>query len=408
MEQPIVNPWQQRSTGSTLPVLTYAKQQDSLLRFPPTPPDFLDASDKVAEKRTLQLALHVIETERDALTNLYDLYNSDSAVQTSLRQAVNCIAKASLRDGRVVVSGVGKSGKIGQKFVATLNSFNIRSSFLHPVEAMHGDLGMIGPNDVLVILSYSGKTQEILSMMPYIPSDLPMVAVTAYRDVSACPLFAHRSYSNCILLPAPIPCSELEAFGTPAPTSSTTTALALTDALALALAQRLHASPLAVFHSYHPGGAIGASTIQIRSQLMGDIAVQVNEIPIIPPRMTNVEVTVLDALLTAAGSASGWVRLFPDRIITPRKIQRVGRQSDLNQLLSSLDDGIVIEKGDWISIDAANSVQEARDWILQMRKSERGRTFLKEGTILGIVDAQQLVSGVVEIEEIMSDGELEM
>lgn len=259
-----------------------------------------------------------------------------------------------------------------------------------------------------MILSYSGKTQEILSMMPYIPSNLPVVAVTAHMDSSSCPLFAHRSPSNCILLPAPIPCSELEAFGTPAPTSSTTTALALTDALALALAQRLHASPMAVFHKYHPGGAIGASIIQTKPPSMSDIAVQVRHVPLIVPRLMEVEATVLDALLTAAGSASGWVRISPDRIITPRKIQEMGRQSNLSQVVSSLGNGTVVEKGDWISIDAANTVQEARDWILQMRQSERGRTFLKGGTVLGIVDAQQLVSGVVEIEDIISDGELGM
>ncbi|KAI4179692.1 MAG: hypothetical protein L6R41_007688 [Letrouitia leprolyta] len=345
MEQPPINTWKLKSTGSTMPILTYAKQQDFLLRFPPTPPDFLDTADKENDRKALQLALHVIETERNALTNLHELYSLDTSAQNSLRQAVNCIAKASLRDGRVVVSGVGKSGKIGQKLVATLNSFNMRSSFLHPVEAMHGDLGMIGP---------------------------------------------------------------LEAFGTPAPTSSTTTALALTDALALALAQRLHASPMAVFHKYHPGGAIGASIIQTKPPSMSDIAVQVRHVPLIVPRLMEVEATVLDALLTAAGSASGWVRISPDRIITPRKIQEMGRQSNLSQVVSSLGNGTVVEKGDWISIDAANTVQEARDWILQMRQSERGRTFLKGGTVLGIVDAQQLVSGVVEIEDIISDGELGM
>lgn len=136
-----------------MPILTYAKQQDFLLRFPPTPPDFLDTADKENDRKALQLALHVIETERNALTNLHELYSLDTSAQNSLRQAVNCIAKASLRDGRVVVSGVGKSGKIGQKLVATLNSFNMRSSFLHPVEAMHGDLGMIGPVGALFLTS---------------------------------------------------------------------------------------------------------------------------------------------------------------------------------------------------------------------------------------------------------------
>ncbi|KAL9027748.1 MAG: hypothetical protein Q9196_003772 [Gyalolechia fulgens] len=163
---------------------------------------------------------------------------------------------------------------------------------------------------------------------------------------------------------------------------------------------------MAVFHKNHPGGAIGASAIQAKPQLMGDIAVQVHHVPLVASRLTHVDATVLDAILTAASSASGWVRVSPEAIIAPRKIQRIGRRLDLSQPLHSLESGVVVEKGDWISIDAASSVQEARNWILEMRQLERGKTFLKGGTVLGIVGAQQLVSGVVEIEEIISDGEL--
>ncbi|KAL8733823.1 MAG: hypothetical protein Q9181_003424 [Wetmoreana brouardii] len=389
------------------PLSPCIKLQESTVRLPPTPPDFHDGFSKEDDDQLIQLGLHVVLTERDALTNLYELYLSDPVARRSFTQAVSAISKSSLRGGRVIVCGVGKSGKIGQKAVATLNSFGIRSAFLHPAEALHGDLGMIGSNDTIVILTYSGRTPEILSLLPFLPLDVPLVAVTSYSDVSSCPLFAHRPPSSCILLPAPIPRSEVEVLGVPAPTSSTTTALALTDALALAVARHLHPSPLTVFHRYHPGGAIGAKAAQTSPQLMGATAIRVDDVPVMTPWPAHGAPTILDAILTAARSTSGWVRPMPESIITPRQIQRIGRILDVTNPMCSLTNGIIIEKGDWISIPAANSVQEARDWIVQMRQTERGKTFLKKGTVLGIVDAQQSVSGVVEIEDVVGDDELE-
>lgn len=258
-----------------------------------------------------------------------------------------------------------------------------------------------------MILTYSGRTPEILSLVPYLPSELPLIAITAYADAAPCPLFAGRFSGLCTLLPAPIPCSEVDAFGVPTPTSSTTTALALTDALALVIARQMHASPPAIFHHYHPGGAIGASVVAKGSRQMESIAIKVDDVPIVAPRQVQYKPTILEVILAAASSPSGWVRTSPERIIAPRQIQWIGRTVDLNQGLGSLADGIIVEKGDWISIPAAYTIQEAQDWILHMRQCSRGRTFLKRGTVLGIVDGQQCVSGVVEIEDILDDHRLQ-
>ncbi|KAL8881507.1 MAG: hypothetical protein Q9198_001299 [Flavoplaca austrocitrina] len=127
-----------------MPLSGYAQVQTNPLRLPLTPPHFLDGLDKEADDDIIGLATHVIATERDALTNLHNLYQSDPAAQRSFKQALQVMGKTSRQGGRIIVSGMGKSGKIGQKFIATLNSFGIRSAFLHPTEAMHGDLGMIG------------------------------------------------------------------------------------------------------------------------------------------------------------------------------------------------------------------------------------------------------------------------
>lgn len=95
-------------------------------------------------KGALKTALHVIRTERDALTALEDLYETDGVAQEGFANAVTTIAASISNNGKLAVSGVGKSGTIGKKVVATMNSFGVRSTFLHPTEALHGDLGMIG------------------------------------------------------------------------------------------------------------------------------------------------------------------------------------------------------------------------------------------------------------------------
>jgi D-arabinose 5-phosphate isomerase GutQ len=93
----------------------------------------------------LDTALHVIATERDALSNLELLYRSNEPAQKNISRAVTELVRTINRGGKLVVCGVGKSGKIGRKLEATMNSVGIHSVFLHPTEALHGDLGMIRP-----------------------------------------------------------------------------------------------------------------------------------------------------------------------------------------------------------------------------------------------------------------------
>lgn len=243
--------------------------------------------------------------------------------------------------------------------------------------------------------------------MPHLSLSLPLVVVTSHIHPSTCPLFFNRSAHLSILLPAPIPTSEVQSFGLPAPTTSTTTALALTDALALACARRLHYRPAAVFLMNHPGGAIGAKISALGAPTMADLATPVVSVPIVRARATCPSLTVRDVLLTAARSSSGWVRLSSNTIVAPRQVQRVANSPDLNHSIHQCGKDSVVEKGDWISIPGTSSAQEAKEWIGSMRKGERGRTFLKEGTVLGIVDVKGDVSGVVEIEEVVGEEEVQ-
>ena len=255
-------------------------------------------------------------------------------------------------------------------------------------------------------------------MLHHIRPSATIIAITSHTEPSTCPLFARRPAQNCILLPAPIPIPETVSFGLPAPTTSTTAALALSDALALAVARRLHISPADVFHRYHPGGAIGASAEKKGPPVMAGLATTVADVPIaqksihLNPHSSTAHshpVTILDVLLTAARSPSGWVRLSPTSIISPRQIQILGvryaehlESSVLalqQEAIMSGERGFLIEKSDWISVPAGSQVDEVQDWISTMRQG-RGKAFLNEGTVLGIVDAEGNVSGVVEIENV--------
>ncbi len=97
------------------------------------------------DEESLETALHVIETERDALTNLGNIYKTEQVARQGFNNAVKAIAASTSKGGRLIACGVGKSAKIAEKSVTTMNSLGIRSTFLHPTEALHGDLGMIGP-----------------------------------------------------------------------------------------------------------------------------------------------------------------------------------------------------------------------------------------------------------------------
>lgn len=150
--------------------------------------------------------------------------------------------------GKVVVAGVGKSGLIGKKISATLSSTGTPSFFLHPTEAMHGDLGMIDKNDVILAISYSGESDELVAIMPHfkrLSGGIITMSRSAYSSVS--------KMGNFFI---PIAVSKEVCPLNAAPTSSTTLTLALGDALAVCLMKKRNFSEKN-FASFHPGGSLG-------------------------------------------------------------------------------------------------------------------------------------------------------
>lgn len=201
--------------------------------------------------------LHVLNTEADALRNLAHIYATEATAQCGLELSVSALADCHRRGGKVVVTGVGKSGLIGKKLVATLQSLAIPTVNLHPTEALHGDMGMITPNDLLIVITYSGKTPELLLLLPHLDERLPVIILTSHLRREDCLFISHRP--NAILLPTPVVEPEKISFGVAAPTTSTTVALAVGDALAIAAAREIHGDVERIFAKNHPGGAIGAA-----------------------------------------------------------------------------------------------------------------------------------------------------
>ncbi len=188
--------------------------------------------------------VRTVEIEADGLAALAAALKQDMAA--AFTDAVRTIAAAS---GRVVVTGIGKSGHIGQKLAATFASTGTPAFFVHPSEAAHGDLGMVTVGDVVLAMSWSGETVELKNVITYSRRfKVPLIAITSRRDSAL-----GRSADIVLELPR---AKEACPHGL-APTTSTTMQLALGDCLAIAL---LEAKGFTAhdFKIFHPGGSLGA------------------------------------------------------------------------------------------------------------------------------------------------------
>ncbi len=173
----------------------------------------------------------------------------DTHLGPALEAAITLILARTAAGGRVLVTGVGKSGHIGRKIAATLTSTGTPAHFLHAAEAGHGDLGLLQPQDLVLALSHSGETPDLAPLLDYIrQTSIPLIALTSSATSTLGSLA-----TICLELPLmPEACPNNLA-----PTTSTTMQLALGDALALALMDARGFSPTA-FHALHPAGRLGA------------------------------------------------------------------------------------------------------------------------------------------------------
>ncbi|MDD8022346.1 MAG: KpsF/GutQ family sugar-phosphate isomerase [Paracoccaceae bacterium] len=241
----------------------------------------------------LEAARRVIAIELEGLSQL------SASLDGSFAAAVEVILKAR---GRVIVSGMGKSGHVARKIAATLASTGTPAQFVHPAEASHGDLGMVTREDVALVLSNSGETPELADLIAHTRRfSIPLIGVASRADSTLL-----RQSDVAIVLPqAP------EACGTGVvPTTSTTMTLALGDALAVALMEHRQFTP-EHFRTFHPGGKLGAKLSKVADLMHRDM-------PLVP------EITPMSEALL---------------VISQKGFGVVGVTDDAGQLIGIITDG---------------------------------------------------------------------
>ena len=251
-------------------------------------------------------ALRTLDNERRGLEALDQAMRKSGkgGLGAAFSRAVEAIAAAS---GRVIVTGMGKSGHVARKVAATLASTGQPASFVHPAEASHGDLGMVQNGDVVLALSWSGETVELAAIVTFAKRyAIPLIAMTASADSAL-----GRESDICLTLPA----AEEACPNGLAPTTSTTMQLALGDALAIALLEG-RGFTARDFRVLHPGGKLGA-----RLQHVRDVMHTGDRIPRIDARAR-----MADAIVEMSSKGFGCVAAFEDRklvgIVTDGDLRR--------------------------------------------------------------------------------------
>ncbi|PLA75431.1 KpsF/GutQ family sugar-phosphate isomerase [Hydrogenovibrio sp. SC-1] len=202
---------------------------------------------------TIDTAKRVFQIEAEAIQALsYQLDNHFS-------QSVETILAT---EGRVVICGMGKSGLIGKKIMATLASTGTPCFFMHPGEAFHGDLGMVSPKDIFIALSNSGETEEVIKLIPFLKDNGNLIIAMTGRPDST--LAQNADFHLNIAVPQEACIHQL------APTSSTTATLVMGDALAVALMEKRDFKPQD-FARFHPGGSLGRKLLtRVKHEMKSD------------------------------------------------------------------------------------------------------------------------------------------
>jgi len=275
--------------------------------------------------------------------------------------------------GKLIVTGVGKSGLIGAKMAATFASTGTPSFFLHPTEAMHGDLGMIGKDDVVLAISYSGESAELSSILPHVKRfDIPLIGMTKNNQSTL------GRYSDLLIR------IDVKREACPldiAPTSSTTLTLALGDALAVCL-MKARDFKKEDFASFHPGGSLGRQLFIKVSDLM-----RTEKLPVV-----GMQTPVKEAIVTISEGRLGTVLLVDDDgkfagLISDGDIRRalMDERFSLDQPASSFAtlNPKTIDDPSMLASDALVLVEKYKIQLLVVLDSER--------KILGVLHLHDLV-----------------
>lgn len=252
----------------------------------------------------LAAARRVLATASEALVSLADALDGDFSRAVGLMLA----AHENHKTGRIIVSGMGKSGHVARKIAATFSSTGTPAYFVHPAEASHGDMGAITRQDVLLLLSWGGETAELSDLITYAKRNrIPIVAIGANPDST----LIKAADVRLVLPRAPEACPMGLA-----PTTSTTMMLSLGDALAVALMERKGFSA-DQYRDFHPGGSLGRALIRVSDLMHSGDAVP----------LAREETNMREVLLTMASGRLGCVGIVDDNggligIVTDGDIRR--------------------------------------------------------------------------------------
>lgn len=308
------------------------------------------------------IARRVLATESAALTQLSEALPQDF-------DAV--VARILALKGRVIVSGMGKSGHVANKIAATLASTGTPAQGVHPGEASHGDLGMITAADAVVLISNSGETRELADMIAYCTRfAIPLIAMTKRADSTLA-----RTADHLLLMPdAPEAC----AIGM-APTTSTTMTMALGDALAVALMEA-RGFDKARYHAFHPGGTLGAQLLHVSAIMhRGD------KLPVVTS-----DTPMPDTLVEMSGKGFGVAAVVDQGLL-----QGIITDGDLRRNMEGL---MSQTAGD---VATPNPLTIAPDSLLTEALGEMNR--LKRTALL-VVDAGGALIGLVHIHDLLRAG----
>jgi arabinose-5-phosphate isomerase len=286
-------------------------------------------------------------------------------------RVVEMVLRCGTANGRVVVTGMGKSGIIAQKIAATLSSTGSPALFLHPAEAVHGDLGVLMPGDVVIALSASGETEEILRLLPVLKRKGD--ALVSF----CCDLGSTLATASDVALDCGV---EREACGMNlAPTASTTAMLALGDALAIAVSLRKGFQP-EDFADLHPGGKLGKKLVKVRELMHAGDAV-----PVVTPGTP-----MTDVIYEMSSKKLGITTVQEDG-----KLRGVISDGDLRRLLER-------EGGAALSRTAGEAMHEQPATIAAEELAARALAILEERKItsLVVVDDAGYVEGVVHLHDL--------
>lgn len=318
------------------------------------------------EADVLRFGREVIAVEARALAELV------GRIDGSFYQVVQELLQSR---GSLIVTGIGKAGLIGQKLTATFASTGCRSHFLHPAEAFHGDLGRVHTDDVVLVLSQSGETAEVLQLLPALRSmGVKLIAMTASPDSTL-------GRAAAIVLPLGR-LDEACSLGL-APSTSTTVMLALGDALALVVS-RLRGFAEEDFARFHPGGALGRKLSAVNDHMR----------PLAECRVTGANQTVRQVVITTTkpGRRTGAVML----VDTSGRLAGLFTDSDLARLIESKNEAALDQPIHTVMIKSPTTVwsgdrMTAAIEILTHRKFSELPVVDRQGRPVGMIDVTDVM-----------------